>query len=392
VLGTATFLDNFAVEGSINCRVNLAVGGNTDLYTLTVDGPGTFDDDLTVIGPAIFRSPVALQGDQASLVVESFIETYSSFTAVSITATGPIFTNASVTSSSLYVTGDATIGDLTTDTMIVTQTLNFLGPSLSITSLTVQDDVTINGHLIVEQGITWNGPFTASEVTVTDALTVGGGVTTQGAATINGQLTTKGPVLFYAQTTIQNDADVSGALSVGGTATVGALVSNAAVTAQSVNVANDLSVTANAAITGGLTAATVTAGNTIIAANFCYPDGACLSKPNNTNITSTQSEIQVFSENVTLGAGEEKIIFVGTFTKAEIKKMDIELTPTDNDDDDSYGFVDSNFIFSIKNKKARPIQETWNGGQIENGSVWVRLLRYDTGKPLHFICTIIKSQ
>lgn len=96
--------------------------------------------------------------------------------------------------------------------------------------------------------------------------------------------------------------------------------------------------------------------------------------PNTTTALSGSAEIRedhvVFSKNVSLESLGETVIFVGSFSSsglslffyilvftfvilnggAESRKLYSELSPAENKNDDSFGLVESNFIFALKNQ------------------------------------------
>jgi len=298
---------------------------------------------------------VIISGSQSSLFVTSYIETSSSLTVKGdISTGGRIFANGSITCDTITVETRAMFNqDLIATGLLVSNGGNsaYIGSNgTSLTYLTVQNDVLVNGHLTVQNGMTWNGVLSASEMNIAASLTVGGASTVNGASLVNGVFTTHGIASF------DSTVNVGTALTVGTSLTVGT---------------------------------DVTVQDSVVAASFCFPDSSCIFQwPNQT--LKTVPDTVILSQNVSLTSGEEKILYVGIFSQNEINRMYVELSQTDDQADTSYGVVDSTFITSIKNKAAK-IANSWNGGKIENGSVWARLHRYDDGKPLNFICTVKRS-
>jgi len=231
----------------------------------------------------------------------------------------------------------------------------YVGSNMStLTYLTVLNDAIINGHLTVQSGITWNGVLTATAMVISTSLSVTGACFMNGASTVNGQFFTHGIASFDASVTV------------GTTLTVG----------QALTVGTDVTVTGS-----------------IVAKQYCFFDSTCVTSwPNTSSIQQPAPDLVVFSQNVTLFPQSTKIVYVGTFTKEEIRHLYVELAQTDDANDDSYGVVDSSIVVSIKNKAAKVGQDNWNGGRIDNGAVWVRLYRYDEEDgPLNFICTVKQS-
>lgn len=147
---------------------------------------------------------------------------------------------------------------------------------------------------------------------------------------------------------------------------------------------------------------TLTVGTSVVASSFCFKDSSCIyAWPNGTipppplspplsTVSMMIEDMEVFSQNVSLESGSEKVLYIGSFSTADKNELYAELTPVEDVDDESFGIVDYNFIFAVRNKAAGASDIIWNGGVVENGGVWVRLKRYDHGALFNFICTIKK--